>query len=278
MTAATWRCCPAPHRPGELLTRGDVCHAHARRRRGGTVRRATRRCPSWSGSTRSGRRSTGWRGGCRAPRAGGYVAGTRPDTGGGVLVGGGRNTWRPRARARRLSATRTGTTRRCLPRPTCQERTTGRPSTSSSAGTADAPMVRTVRTSSSDAARAAIPGAPVRICSRRKPQGTWEAVLQNLAVPGGKRRDGAGRDRQSRRIRDRAPSAAVVGALRPGSPVSVIIAARSRQWGRTARLPQRQGRTGALRGDTTAAAGARPPVGPAAGDPWRRAGDAPQQG
>ena len=31
MTAATWGCCPAPRRPGELLTRGDVCHVHADR-------------------------------------------------------------------------------------------------------------------------------------------------------------------------------------------------------------------------------------------------------
>ena len=30
MTAA-WGCCPAPQRPGELLTRGDVCHVHAGR-------------------------------------------------------------------------------------------------------------------------------------------------------------------------------------------------------------------------------------------------------
>ena len=28
MTAATWGCCPARRRPGELLTRGDVCHVH----------------------------------------------------------------------------------------------------------------------------------------------------------------------------------------------------------------------------------------------------------
>ena len=31
MTAATRGCCPAPRRPGELLTRGDVCHVHADR-------------------------------------------------------------------------------------------------------------------------------------------------------------------------------------------------------------------------------------------------------
>ena len=31
MTAATWGCCPAPRRPGELLTRGNVCHVHADR-------------------------------------------------------------------------------------------------------------------------------------------------------------------------------------------------------------------------------------------------------
>ena len=31
MTRATWGCCPAPRRRGELLTRGDVCHAHADR-------------------------------------------------------------------------------------------------------------------------------------------------------------------------------------------------------------------------------------------------------
>ena len=31
MTAATWGCCPAPRRPGELLTRGDACHPHADR-------------------------------------------------------------------------------------------------------------------------------------------------------------------------------------------------------------------------------------------------------
>ena len=31
MTAATWGCCPAPRPPGELLTRGDVCHVHADR-------------------------------------------------------------------------------------------------------------------------------------------------------------------------------------------------------------------------------------------------------
>ena len=38
MTAATWGCCAAPPRPGELLTRGDVGHVHADR--GRTVRRA----------------------------------------------------------------------------------------------------------------------------------------------------------------------------------------------------------------------------------------------
>ena len=31
MTAATWGCCPALRRPGEPLTRGDVCHLHADR-------------------------------------------------------------------------------------------------------------------------------------------------------------------------------------------------------------------------------------------------------
>ncbi len=31
MTAATWGCCPAPRRPGDLLTRCDVCHVHADR-------------------------------------------------------------------------------------------------------------------------------------------------------------------------------------------------------------------------------------------------------
>ena len=31
MTAATWGCRPALRRPGELLTRGDVCHVHADR-------------------------------------------------------------------------------------------------------------------------------------------------------------------------------------------------------------------------------------------------------
>ena len=31
MTAATWGCCSALRRPGELLTRGDVCHVHADR-------------------------------------------------------------------------------------------------------------------------------------------------------------------------------------------------------------------------------------------------------
>ena len=25
-TAEAWGCCPSPRRPGELLTRGDVCH------------------------------------------------------------------------------------------------------------------------------------------------------------------------------------------------------------------------------------------------------------
>ena len=34
MTAATWGCCPALRRPGELLTRGDVC---ARARGSGLV-------------------------------------------------------------------------------------------------------------------------------------------------------------------------------------------------------------------------------------------------
>ena len=29
MTAAAWGCCPSPRRPGELLTRGDLCHVHA---------------------------------------------------------------------------------------------------------------------------------------------------------------------------------------------------------------------------------------------------------
>ena len=60
MTAATWGgCCPAPRRPGELLTRGDVCHVHA-------DRAAAERCgvllparPSWSDSMRFGPRSTG---------------------------------------------------------------------------------------------------------------------------------------------------------------------------------------------------------------------------
>ena len=28
MTTAAWGCCPSPRRPGELLTRGDVCHVH----------------------------------------------------------------------------------------------------------------------------------------------------------------------------------------------------------------------------------------------------------
>ena len=37
MTAATWGCCPAPRRPGELLTRGDVCQVH-------TDRAAAERC------------------------------------------------------------------------------------------------------------------------------------------------------------------------------------------------------------------------------------------
>ena len=31
MTAASWGCCAARRRPGELLTRGDVCHVHADR-------------------------------------------------------------------------------------------------------------------------------------------------------------------------------------------------------------------------------------------------------
>ena len=31
MTAASWGCCAARRRPGELLTRGDVCHMHADR-------------------------------------------------------------------------------------------------------------------------------------------------------------------------------------------------------------------------------------------------------
>ena len=31
MTAASWDCCAARRRPGELLTRGDVCHVHADR-------------------------------------------------------------------------------------------------------------------------------------------------------------------------------------------------------------------------------------------------------
>ena len=29
MTAEAWGCCSAARRPGELLTRGDVCHVHA---------------------------------------------------------------------------------------------------------------------------------------------------------------------------------------------------------------------------------------------------------
>ena len=52
-TAATWGCCPALRRPGELLTRGDVCHVHA------------------------DPRSTASRGRCRAPRAAGYAAAPR---------------------------------------------------------------------------------------------------------------------------------------------------------------------------------------------------------
>ena len=59
MTAATWGCCLATRRLGELLTRGDVCHVHA-------DRAAAERCgvllggarPSGSGSMRSGPRST----------------------------------------------------------------------------------------------------------------------------------------------------------------------------------------------------------------------------
>ena len=40
MTTATWGCCPSPRRPGELLTRGDVCHVHPDRaaaERGGVL-------------------------------------------------------------------------------------------------------------------------------------------------------------------------------------------------------------------------------------------------
>ena len=75
MTAATLGCCPALRRPGELLTRGDVCHVHADRARDLTVRRGYSAArPSWFGSMRSGPRSTAWRGRCRAPRAAGYVA------------------------------------------------------------------------------------------------------------------------------------------------------------------------------------------------------------
>ena len=71
MTAATWGCCPAPRRPGELLTRGDVCHLHTSRavaERWGVLLAAR---PIWSGSMRSGPRSTARRGRCPAPRAAG---------------------------------------------------------------------------------------------------------------------------------------------------------------------------------------------------------------
>ena len=47
MTAATWECCPAPRRPGELLTRGDVCHVHA-------DRAAAERCGVLLGGARAG--------------------------------------------------------------------------------------------------------------------------------------------------------------------------------------------------------------------------------
>ena len=43
MTDATWGCCPAPRRPGELLTRGDVCHVHADRAAAERCGVATRR-------------------------------------------------------------------------------------------------------------------------------------------------------------------------------------------------------------------------------------------
>ena len=65
MTAATWGCCPRRGRPGELLTRGDVCHVHA-------DRAAAERC-----GVLLGPRSTAWRGRCPAPRAAGYVAALR---------------------------------------------------------------------------------------------------------------------------------------------------------------------------------------------------------
>ena len=50
MTAATWGCCPALRRPGELLTRSDVCWSGAMRFRTSVYRVA------WSlSSTASGR-------------------------------------------------------------------------------------------------------------------------------------------------------------------------------------------------------------------------------
>ena len=58
MTAATWGCCPRRGRPGELLTRGDVCHVHA-------DRAAAERC-----GVLLGPRSTAWRGRCTSAASG----------------------------------------------------------------------------------------------------------------------------------------------------------------------------------------------------------------
>ena len=62
MAAEAWGCCASPRWPGELLTRGDVCHAD---------RAAAERCGVLLGgaSERRGR--------CQALRADGYVAGTK---------------------------------------------------------------------------------------------------------------------------------------------------------------------------------------------------------
>ena len=64
-------------RPGDLLTRGTygTCTRTARPPNGAACYSAARLI--WSGSMRSGPRSTAWRGRCRAPRAACYVAARR---------------------------------------------------------------------------------------------------------------------------------------------------------------------------------------------------------
>lgn len=65
VAAAAWRAAD---------TRRRVPRARRRAPRPNSAACCSAACPSWSASTRSGPRSTAWRGRCRAPRADGYAA------------------------------------------------------------------------------------------------------------------------------------------------------------------------------------------------------------